>query len=379
MADDLTSEDLICRSILAADSDRCFINDWARTGVIGNNSLYNDFYWYEYDTQEMKAFLCQDIAFDDTTFSCCVNHDGRVFLHDYNREQFYLLDENGTLLASTQYDELKIDLDKIGNTYLGCDQNYIYLANGNEFEVLNYNLESVFYQSEQDQTCVWKLYSNSAQSCLLSLDHKKYYRYNKDKGLVEEDFRLAGSLVAQLELVQDGRNIYTGDNQYDFYCQTKGDDIENKEGIIDFIGVKNGVAYRLFSFRQMGFEAQQIVNVVSGGNGNFIVCYLNPATFQHDFYRLEPCDEVMDYSVTLDKEVVTVACIFAPGEMRKAVLAFNNTSEEYYVDLVEYNEQYDNANDSLNALYLDVAVNQTTDAVLLYGLDKNNLTQKGVF
>lgn len=374
VSEEFTYEDVIDRYILALNGECCLINDWARVGEIGTDTCYNDFFLYDYESGEIKEFLCQEVS--DNTIYMATMSDEKIVLFDMDNHIFYVYDMNATLLVQSETLSKEIGLNRLAD--IQCDADYIYLTLGNweageTLCVLDYNLNLLYTETSESG---WRLFPNQKKSCLIAESTKDFYQYEKEEGLVEIDYKL--TLPADYNFEYD--YIYAGDENYDFYVKLSyyiGEEYA-KEEVCNFVGIKDGIGYKIFSAEQMGFSKDNLYTVVSTGNASYIVGNYDSVDSVMKYYLLEECDTVMDYSVENGKEALQIAGLFIPSELKKVVTAFNLTSEEYYIEMIEYSEKYEDVDDALNTLYIDVATKQTIDGIVLYGLDKDDLVENDV-
>lgn len=369
VTEDFTYEDIVDRYILASNSEYCLVNDWARLGEIGNNKFYNDFYLYDYISGEMQIFRCEEVP-DNTMYQATMN-DQKIVLFDMYAGSFYVYDKNATLLAQSETLSDKIALEHLAD--IQCDANYIYLTldDGDTLCILDYDLNLLYTEASESG---WRLFPNHENACLIAKSADDFFGYNLEDELEKVEYKL--TLPDDFSFEYD--YIYAGDEYYDFYVKYSYYVGEEDEKVCDLVGVKDGVGYKLFSAEQMGFSKDDLYTVVPIGNTSYIVCHNNSADGIKEYYLLEASDTEMDYSIESGKEILEIAGLFIPEELRKVVNAFNFTSDKYYIELVEYSTKYEDVGDALNALYVDVATKQTIDGIVLYGLDKSDLVKNDV-
>lgn len=371
ITEEFTYEDVIDRYILASNGECCLINDWARLGEMGNNTFYNDFFLYDYANGEMQAFQCEEVL-DNTMYQAAMN-DEKIILFDVYARSFYVYDKDASLLTQSEKLSNEIGLNRLAD--IQCDANYIYLTlgDGETLCVLDYNLNLLFTETSESG---WRLFPNHEKACLIAESTKDFYQYEKEEGLVEIDYKL--TLPEDYNFEYD--YIYPGDENYDFYVKFSyyvGEEDE-KEEVCDLVGIKDGIGYKIFSTEQMGFSKDNLYTVISTDNASYIVGNYDSVDSVMKYYLLEECDTVMDYSVENGKETLQIAGLFIPEELKKTVNAFNLTSDAYYIELIEYSGTYEDVEDALNALYIDVATKQTIDGIILLELDKGDLVENDV-
>ena len=374
VAEEFTYEDVLDRYILASNSESCLINDWVRVGEIGNDICYNDFILYDYTSGETKEFLCEEVS-DNALYMATMN-DEKIVLFDMDTYIFYVYDMNATLLMQSETLSDEIGLSRLAD--IQCDADYIYLALGyfgigETLCVLDYNLNLLYTETSESG---WRLFPNHEKSCLIAESTKDFYQYEKEEGLVGIEYKL--TLPEDYNFEYD--YIYPGDENYDFYVKFSyyiGEE-DDKEEVCDLVGIKDGIGYKIFSTEQMGFSKDNLYTVISTGNASYIVGNYDSVDSVMKYYLLEECDTVMDYSIENGKETLQIAGLFIPEELKKTVNAFNITSDAYYIELIEYSENYEDVDDALNALYIDVATKQTIDGIVLLELDKGDLVENDV-
>lgn len=369
VTEEFTYEDIWERIILASNRKCCLVNDWARVGEIGENKFYNDFYLYDYASGEFQVFECNEIP-DSTRYLAAMN-DEKVVLFDLYAGILYVYDFNAKLL--TQSDVLSDTAVFANTSELQCDGDYIYLTFGSgmvadALYVLDYDLTLLDTKTSEKG---WRLFPNYEKTCLIADSVNSFYEFDGEKGLQKVDYKL--SLPDDFNFESD--SVFTGDTTYDFYVKYSYYGDEGNKSTCDLVGVRDGIGYKVFSPEQMGFVKEDLNTVIPVGTTGYIVGKYNISMDVMEYYLLEPCDEVMDYSIGNGKTVLRIAGLFAPAELRKTVNAFNLSSDSYYIELVEYSQKYEDVEDALNALYIDVATQKSVDGIVLLELDKSDLVE----
>lgn len=366
--EDITAEDVIDRNIIGAGSEVCLVCDFARTGQIGNNKLYYDYYLYQYESGSMMPIVFEEYLQEESVYPyAAISQNGNIFLA--NEKSAYCYDLSGKL-------HCKADTESFGAICeLECDDKYVYIVSdaNAKLYILDYDLNVL---SCEEQESAYYLLPNYFNRCMIANDKNEFFQYEDEKGFHEiSDFEI--ELDSMIET--DGLfNISAGDKDYDLYYSATKESNEENDSVDGFIGIKDGMPYKLFSFQQMGFMPENVCDVISLANGAFIVCYNNPSIMLKEYYHITPCEEVMDYSLENDKQILYIGGLMIPAEFRNVVLAFNNSSSEYYIELKEYTSAYGDSKDALNSLYMDAVVNQSLDGLLLYGLERTDLENNDV-
>lgn len=373
-----SAEDNITRDIMGSNGEVCLINDNARIGLIGETTEYNDFYVYHYETGELEQIFTNGEVPENTFYRGTISRNNEVILMDFLNNSIYLYSlETGEMISTNGADlELPEGVVFEAPQLIYCDDNYFYttlLRHEDILLVFDYELNLVSVEKAEE---IWKIYPHLDNSCMLADGRDNFYRYLPESGLTAVDY----SLKLSWEELPDNALIYAGDDNYDFYYVSEiiKDDKGNVIVPSHLIGVKEGVGYKIIDFETAGMAGEYVHWVVSDDNGNYVIEYYNVADLSEEYYYFQGTDSVMNYSVDEGKEVIQIAGYMIPSKLNQAALAFNNTSDVYYIELVEYCDKYEDPQDAWNALYLDVAVNREADALLLYGMDKSDLVEKDV-
>lgn len=374
-----SADDNITRDIMGSNREVCLINDWARIGAISEGTTsYNDFYIYHYESGELEQILTDGEVPDDTVYRGTISRNNEVILMDLESNIIYLYDFNTRELISKDGTTLDLPEGVVfeGPQLIFGDENYFYttlLRHEDILLVFDYDLNLVAVEVAED---MWKIYPHLDNSCMLADGRDAFYQYLPENGLTPIDY----AFKLSWEELPDNVLVYPGDNDYDFYYVSEIIKDDNGNVIVPshLIGVKDGVGYKVLDFETVGLVGEYVHWVVSDGNGNYVVEYFNIADLAEEYYYFQASDEAVSYSAGEGKETIQIAGYMIPPNLNQTVLAFNNTSEEYYIELLEYCDKYEDPKDAWNALYLDVAVNKEADAILLYGMDKSDLIENDV-
>lgn len=374
-----SGDDNITRDIMGSNGETCLINDWARIGVISEGTTsYNDFYIYDYKSGELEQILTEGEVPDDTVYRGTISRNNEVILMDLESNMIYLYDLRIKELISKDGTTLDLPEGVVfeGPQLIFCDESYFYTTLLRHEEILlvfDYELNLVSVEEAEE---MWKIYPHLGDACMLADGRDKFYQYLPESGLTPMDY----TLKLSWEELPDNAQIYPGDGDYDFYYVSETIKDNNGNVIVPshLIGVKGGVGYKVIDFEATGLVGAYVHWVVPDGNGNYVMEYFNIADLSEEYYYFQASNEAISYSASEGKETIQIAGYMIPSNLNQAALAFNNTSEEYYIELVEYCDKYEDPEDAWNALYLDVAANQEADAVLLYGMDKSDLIENDV-
>ena len=166
---------MVTRDVLGTNTEKCFINDCASEGLLGEGNFYNDFYLYDYNTGELEL----------------LNFGENII--DVINEILYVYD----LTTEKWNKKNKMDLDMPSGISLKnvaqitCDKDYIYLTFGiDEMDlcILDFDLNLLSHKTAKE---FWKLYPTIAESCLIGDGKKEFYNF-EENNLKDTDYGLSG-------------------------------------------------------------------------------------------------------------------------------------------------------------------------------------------
>lgn len=254
------------------------------------------------------------------------------------------------------------------------DKHYIYISTeekGSELlMILDYNLNTVM-QAKTEKG--WKIFPNSNQ-CLILKDNKDFLIYTGKDGLVKKKYDL---ILPKGISMEDNIRVFPGNNIYEFYFIVSNSTEINDEYSGILFGSNSGETVKIMSFEQMGMDSQKIISVLSDEEGNFLIGQLDDYSMAYDYYFFQKTEEQMDFSINANKEKLIIGGMIESPSLSKAISAYNSSNEKYYIEYINFNT-YDDYYDGLKQFNINITADNRLDAVLLSGLDRNNLIQKGV-
>ncbi len=297
----------------------------------------------------------------------------------------YIIDENGTVLQYTNLlDEIyereanhNIDIyvDGIVAEYVSGDADYIYVLttcygkySGRYELVLDYNLNLV--NSEM----------NGAELLLERSGYKtRLYKQEKKKYMVWE-YKPG---TCEMKMVRKDKNqpihmanssvIFPGDDLYEYYFSEFNEETKTT----NFVGVKNGESYKVFSFEQMGLSLENISYIVGDGQGGYFIGEYNQEEKCIQIISLKKSDQVNNYDVKNGKYTLVVGGVFIGEQIVQLVDGFNMQSDQYYIEIKDYMNDYDDYDDAIRNLNVDMISNSFCDGYFLNGLEVETYAEKG--
>ncbi|MBQ7832177.1 MAG: hypothetical protein IJ336_01185 [Lachnospiraceae bacterium] len=275
----------IRRDILAGNTEKCLVNDWACDAPLGQGICYNDFYLYDYKSGELEILNLGEKFIDNTVYMGTMN-DSKVILLDAIGGILHVYDLSTEELKEKKETDLNlpagVSLQSV--VQIACDEEFIYLTFGideNELCVFDYDLNLLFHKTAEEY---WKLCPNIRESCLICHGDSEFYHYTENELKdAEYNFSLTG------EGLSSNTYFYPGDRVYDFYYVSEPVKDSNGVVILDsqFIGVKGGKAYKIMDLAQMGMDGEMVYPIIAQGNGNYIIGYYNVNEERIEYYLYE--------------------------------------------------------------------------------------------
>ena len=207
-------------------------------------------------------------------------------------------------------------------------------------------------------------------------DKKKIMKYTEGK--LEESELLFPKVLSGLN--ENEFFLASGDKDYDYYFGVR--DSNGKEdsfvGINSLCGIKAGEIYSIFDFNSMGLESKNIVDVAGNAENGFLIEVFKGFN-EYQFVFLKPSDSSNDYSLKNGKTEIKVIGLTEPDELHKVIASFNEVNQNYYVSYTDYISKYENDFDNAKqGIIVALSADKEADVVLLNGLDRDSLIEKGV-
>ena len=306
----------------------------------------------------------------------------RTAIYDENKEELSLFDGNNNLVMKKSLAYIDGIKDITNNTdyssllNISCDDDYVYIIannnvmyneDGSTLFILDQKLQLVY--TDKTNTQMWRSFQNKYKGCVLSYNNKNFYRYHEETKSLKED-----TTMCMHNTPSELTNIISGDMYYDFYYTDLTHADANGKSQTDLWGVKEGKSYRILNIDELGLTHN--VQLLPDYEGGFIACDWNGENTKEIFSHIKRGKE--GYSIKDDKTVLTIAGLYCMDEVKRAVTNYNLSSDKYYIELIEYSEKYDNANDAHKAFNLDILDGDKIDGILLYGITKRDFMEKTV-
>lgn len=250
-----------------------------------------------------------------------------------------------------------------------CDDNYIYISYYKDkyvVDIFDYELRKVSELSSDTGLDIYPY----CDTCMLYKDREYLYLYEEDSF---KKIDIDNCFPKSLDIPLDYYTFFHGNEQYDFLYLISS----NSDGIIDekyekfLYGVIDNKAVKLFSFEDLGLDADRIVDIIPDGD-NFIVDETDALDGCDVYYYLEKSDIS---NKSMSKEVMKIGGIVISPELKTAISVFNSSNEDFYIEYVDYNFEEDYYS-NLSRLNVDIVAGKI-DGVILDGLDKEELINKG--
>ena len=236
--------------------------------------------------------------------------------------------------------------------------------------------------------------------------------FNPDTLAKENEFKVNAEYIDSFYVGASGAVYYTswGENGQELYSL---DITSGKSEKVEFTGLENLYSYQFYPGVN-GYEflltsedgisgynpgdaapteicsyTNSDIDMTSGNasspifldDGRILLCYYDYESSQNDILLLSKVDP----SMVKEKYVITVGGRYIDYQIKRALMKFNRTSEEYKVVFKDYS-QYDNKANNYNGAYeaLDKDILSKNDApdilfVDAYGMDYKSYISKGIF
>lgn len=355
-------------------------NEYCIMGNIDNYESDNSFWIYKDENVGLQEAKFAGLEEENTYFLCDISPRGEILIADGMSGVLSLYQGDATLLMQKKPEEIGLtNLEENGIERIGCDEEYIYISTyqweegKGDFLVLNYSLELISQQPLQEEMAELVFLPNQNGPCMFTPDNGETV-YVYEQGTLKNVKNKSLSPAEDRMLVNE---VFRGDDTYDFYYLKE---VEEEEGIYQYLlaGAKNGTEECILNFSELGIEDDAICSVWPDGDGNFIVSVLLPSTDISIVYSVKKSDEMKPYMQNEGKQKLVIGGLFGMDMIRGSVLSFNNASEDFYIEIKDYSTLYEEVEDARNALVLDITGGKKLDAVLLYGMDKEQLALTGM-
>ena len=236
--------------------------------------------------------------------------------------------------------------------------------------------------------------------------------YNADTATKENEYKITDQYIDNLYVGASGTVYYVlwGENGQELY---KFDPETGKSDKTEFTGLDNLYSYQ-FNAGTNGYEfiltnedsilgynpgdaapteicsyTNSDLDMTSGNvsapifleDGRILLCFYDYDTSQNDVLLLSKVDP----SMVKEKYIITLGARYMDYQIKRALLKFNRTSDEYKVVFKDYSK-YDNESNNYNGAYeaLDkdiLSKNDAPDIIVVdsYGMDYKSYISKGIF
>lgn len=366
--------------IIGQSNEGIILNDYRIRGDIEDFECENSFWIYKEEKGTLQELSFAGLEEENTYFLYAASPRGEILIADEMNGVLSLFQGDGTQIFRKEMKEIGLTgLEENGIASIGCDEEYIYISTYNwetgngDFVVLDYSTELIYQEVLPEEMAELIFLPNVAGPCMFTPDNgETIYAYEenalqkvKSKGLPKSEERMLSN------------GVFPGDDKHDFYYLKA---IEEEVGVYHYLlmGAKDGTEESIFSFSDLGMEDDAICSVLPDGEDNFIVSALLSGTDIVVVYSVTAGDEMKPYTANEGKQKIVIGGLLGMDMIRGSVLSFNNTSENYYIEIKDYSTLYEELEDAENALILDITRGDNLDAVLLYGMDKEQLTKNGM-
>ncbi len=309
-----------------------------------------------------------------------------------------VLSNGNVVLAYSEYNEDSTDPDNIQ-----YDQHYYLKA----YDLAGNEISSIDLYADYGMDYASDLYA-IPKGGLVAFDYSNIYSFDDELKLVKKTENPDSAQVNCFYTLRDGStavSMWTGDTtqyfKYDVDSLTAGDALtvnlsSYTYGIVqgttdyDFLATSN---IGIFGYNVGDADVTPILNYVNSdidtytfsslvyiGDNTFIGCYND-----YDDETYESTTKVNKYvkvdpSTIKDKKTLTLGCFYTSSDLRKDIINFNKTSDEYRIVVVDYS-QYDSENDwdaGTTKFNTDIVSGNAPDIIVSNG-SLRSYYSKGVF
>lgn len=376
--------------ISAFDEETCVLQKSRIVGEMGNSALENEFYALNRKNGEVEPIILEGIKTYNTVFRVEKPTRNRLFVLDELNADMYLYDEQHQLIKQINALDMGIYLEEEMNDTYGyepsvwveSDSDYIYiyqeLSDSIKLDVMNHEMEVIYTQEEklkENGEGTYMPCPNISSACLFAKEQGNdvlFYQFDDIKSTMVEvkEKRIRG----QAEFFSNATK-YCGDAMYDCYLYDV-DSTPKTEYSYDVLGVKDGTFYKLINFERMNWEGM-FPNLVTDGNGGFIVEQYDSLSDENQYVQLKPGDIHTNTSLQDGKKVACIAGTAGIEELKKFVTVFNGDSKEYYIEVKDYGAMYETYEDAVKAMNLDLMNGEEIDGITLFQTDRESLIKNG--
>lgn len=296
-----------------------------------------------------------------------------------NSNVYYLVkvDAEGNIVSETDITADIMVTDEEGNTYLSYINNMLFsggkLLFGVERMIKVYNVDTVTKEAE------YKITDQYIDNLYVGASGTVYYIVWGDGGqeLFKFDPNTGKSEKTEFTGIEQLYNYQfsPGSNGYEFT-------LTSESGVFGYNPGDNAPT-ELCSYTNSDLDmtSGNASSPIFLDDGRILLCFYDYESSQNDILMLSKVDP----STVKEKYVITVGGRYIDYQIKRALLKFNRTSDEYKVVFKDYSK-YDNESNNYNGAYeaLDkdiLSKNDAPDIIFVdsYGMDYKSYISKGVF
>lgn len=296
-----------------------------------------------------------------------------------NSNVYYLVkvDAEGNIVSETDITSDVMVTDEDGNTYSSYINNMLFsggkLLFGIETTIKVFNTDTVTKEAEYKITDQYidNLYVGASGTVYYAIwgeNGQELYKFDPNTGKGDKT-EFTG--IEQLYNYQ----FAPGSNGYEFT-------LTSEDGIYGYNPGDNGPT-ELCSYTNSDLDmtSGNASSPIFLDDGRILLCFYDYESSQNDVLVLSKVDP----SMVKEKYIITVGGRYIDYQIKRALLKFNRTSDEYKVVFKDYSK-YDNESNNYNGAYeaLDkdiLSKNDAPDIIFVdsYGMDYKSYISKGVF
>ncbi len=371
------NDDVVKLDFLNLNDKEIIYQEYTRS-TKNNNEFIITFFIYDLDKGE-KRKINIDSSIGEIVHNASMIEEGNILLWGWN-DEIFIVDSEGKIMHQNSINSVLNEImpeKDFGSTVsiydIYAENDYIYIdviADQEYLCILDYNLQGKLVEKGE-----WLFFtSRSDVPQLYNWTGNQMYTYDVNKNVLNKN----GIKLDSEEYVS--ANILPGDSYYDYYYYNFSRTYSPSESFYNLIGVKDQKMYKVFDFNNMNIKQEKVCinGIHEDGQGGFWIVSQPKEKKSIEILHLIEDNQVHDYTVTDERKSVVIGGIYFPSIMEYLVYDFNEESTDYRIELLNYAEKYGDYNDALTHFNIDILNGNVLDGISLYGLDIENLKDKGV-
>ena len=344
--------------IIDSSKDKCLYYESKFEQEEGHSAfVIKDIYEYEYATERVTklSFLSEE----EKNWSLLYYAENDLLIMIDADKNLTLLDSDRKAVAKTNIMELTFPnqsdagYDMVSVIDARGDGQYVYI---NGVNADNQGLVFVLDMSLKEKTAfiagegviLTALWNDRVQ--FFNRQNRRLYRYDEELNEIVDDGKIESTFAERSTTAK----LLPGNATYDVLYYTGGNrNSENGTKEDYLVGVKEKREEILFDFTTMGIDLLYVESIVCGHNDTYWV-WGTTVDGEMVLYRFAPGTEAGDYSLKAQRKCCKIGSLLpVDASFQYALNRFNNTSEEYYFEIMVYQRIYQDRDTAMMHMFLD--------------------------